>query len=131
MARDPLAVLARLRRMETEAARRLVGQAVGRVEAAAQRVTSATVALEAERAEHPLDYGTWLPRGLAARDRALAAGRISEAALAESRILLGEARAAERVVETLQEARTEALAKQLGRKAQARLDEAAARRRPR
>jgi uncharacterized tellurite resistance protein B-like protein len=131
MARDPLARLARLRRIETEAARRRLGQAAGRADDAKAREAAAGAALTEERAAHAGDYATWLPRGLAERDRAAVARRIAEAALAETRLALGEARAAERAVELLQEARAEAAACRAARRAQALLDEAGLRRRTR
>ena len=128
MARDPLAVLARLRQIETEAARRRLGQAVGRAEVALLAEASARGALVAEASAPGPDYGAWLPRGLAQRDRAALARRRAEAGLAEAAAALGEARAAERAVELLAATQARLARRQAARRAQAQLDEAAARR---
>jgi len=130
MARNPLATLARLRRVETEAARRRLGQAVGRAEDAAQREAAASQAIILERELHPTGYAAWLPRGLASRDRAAVGRRIAEAGLEEARIALGGTRAAERAVEALRERRADEALRRLARRDQAKLDEAAARRAP-
>ncbi|MCO6414898.1 hypothetical protein JYK14_01740 [Siccirubricoccus sp. KC 17139] len=128
MPRDPLAVLARLRRLETETARRRLGEAYGRLGAAEERVEAAAAALTLQAGHGlPADYGTWLQRGLAERERAQRAVGVAERVAAAAAEALGEARAAERGLEKLREARAEAAAKRAARKAQALLDEAGAR----
>jgi hypothetical protein len=128
MARDPLAALARLRRLESDAARRVLGEANTRLAAAEARAASASAALAAEaRPGGEGDYGRWLLRGLAERDRAnRAAGFATDSAeLAQQG--LAECRAAERALGLLREARAAASRRKALRRAQALLDEAAAR----
>ncbi len=129
MARDPLAVLTRLRRIETEQARRRLGQAVGRTEVALLAEGAASGALVAEAVAPGADYAAWLPRGLAQRDRAALARRRAEVGLAEAAAALGAARAAERAVELIAAARDRLARRQAARRVQALLDEAASRRR--
>jgi flagellar biosynthesis chaperone FliJ len=129
MQRDPLAVLARLRRLETEAARRRLGEAYGRLAGAEARVAEAGAALTREGTlALPTDYGTWLARGLAERERADRARGFAEATATAAAASLGEARAAERGLEMLREARAERARQRGQRRAQALLDEAGARR---
>jgi flagellar biosynthesis chaperone FliJ len=128
MARDPLAVLARLRRLETETARRRLGEAYGRLAGAEARAAEAGAALTRQGTLGlPTDYGTWLTRGLAERDRADRARGFAEATAAAAAASLGEARAAERGLELLREARAERAQQQARRRAQALLDEVGAR----
>ncbi len=129
MARDPLAVLTRLRQIETEQARRRLGQAVGRTEVALLAEGAASAALVAEAVAPGADYAAWLPRGLAQRDRAALARRRAEVGLAEAAAALGAARAAERAVELIAAARDRLARRQAARRVQALLDEAASRRR--
>ncbi|WP_149540002.1 hypothetical protein [Siccirubricoccus phaeus] len=130
MPRDPLAVLARLRKLDTETARRRLGEAYGRLGAAETRAEAATAALTTQAGHGmPADYGTWLTRGLAERDRAQRAVGVAERVATAAAAALGEARAAERGLEKLREARAAAKAKRAVRKAQALLDEAGARER--
>jgi len=129
MARDALATLARLRQIETEAARRRLGQAVGRAEVALLAEAAAGAALTAEATAPGADYAAWLPRGLAQRERAGLARRRAEAGMAEAAAALGEARAAERAVERLAAERDRERRRAAQRRAQAALDEAVARRR--
>ena len=101
MPRDPLAVLARLRRLETEAARRRLGEAFGRLAGAEARAAEANVALTRQATlGMPTDYGSWLTRGLAERDRADRARGFAEATAEAAAAALGEARAAERGLAT-------------------------------
>ena len=131
MARDPLPALARLRRLETDAARRRLGEAFGKLTAAEQRAADAGAALRAEAiAAAPADYAAWLRRGLAERDRAQLTRGFAETGAATAQAVLAGARAAERGLEALRDARRQAAASRAARKAQAALDEAAATRRP-
>jgi hypothetical protein len=131
MANDPLRALARLRRLETDAAKRRLGEAFGRLATAETREDAAAEALRREAAAgDPADYGLWLRRGMAERDRAMLAHGFAETGAATARALLAEARAAERGLEALREARRSALVRRAGRRAQAALDDAGARRRP-
>ncbi|TCZ61249.1 hypothetical protein [Roseicella aquatilis] len=128
MARDGgLAALARLRRLETaEAQRRLAVQA-GQEAAAAGRLAAAGAALRGEHAADAEAWRLWLPRGLAERDRAGLARAQEESRLQAAQALLAEARAAERAVEWLRERRAAEARRAAERRAQALLDEAAAR----
>jgi hypothetical protein len=95
MASDPLRALARLRRLETDAAKRRLGEAFGRLATAEAREDAAAGALRREAAAGgPADYGLWLRRGLAEQDRAALARGFAESAAATARALLAEARAA-------------------------------------
>jgi hypothetical protein len=105
--RDPLLVLARLRALERDAARRALGRAQGALtlaEAAAVAVADA-LALEA-RGTSPSDYAAWLPA--AGRARLHAAGQVRQteagAALARSEAVAAHA-AAEAVEQLLQRKR--------------------------
>ncbi|WP_144186465.1 hypothetical protein [Elioraea rosea] len=126
MRRDPLATLARLRRLSVNEARRDLAAAIAAEDAALARAEAAERALttEAEQGD-PGAYAAWLPLGLAqARAEAAkadAAARASE----RRRLALAEARAAERSVEILAEKRDAEAAKAAQRRAQAMLDEAA------
>ena len=130
MARDPLLALARLRRLETDAARRRLGEAFARLAAAEQRVADAAAALQAEATAAPADYAAWLRRGLAERDRARLSHGFAETGAATTQAVLAGARAAERGLEALRDAKRQAAASRAARKAQAALDEAAATRPP-
>ncbi len=131
MANDPLRALARLRRLETDAAKRRLGEAFGRLASAEAREDAAAEALRREAAAGgPADYGLWLRRGLTEQDRAALSRGFAETAAATARALLAEARAAERGLEALRDARRTAAARLAGRRAQSALDDAAARRRP-
>jgi hypothetical protein len=126
MARDPLATLARLRRLAVNEAKRDLADGLAAEDAALARATAAEAALtgEAETIE-PGAYAAWLPRGLAVARaegaKAEAAGRATE----RQRLSLAEARAAERAVEMLAAKRDAEAAKLADRRAQAMLDEAA------
>lgn len=131
MPRDPLQALARLRRLETTEAKRRLGEAFGRVAAADQRQAEAAAALVQEAAgPAPGDYATWLRRGLAERDRAELARSLAESGAATAQAVLAEARAAERGLESLREARAATAARQAARRDQAALDEASGLARP-
>lgn len=127
--RDPLASLARLRRLETGLARRRLAEDVGRLLAAEARAEAAGAALLAEQgaAAVPADYAAWVGRGMAERDRATLGAAHAAERLAEGRAALGEARVAERCLEELMRERADATAALLQRKEQAAADDAAGR----
>lgn len=129
MPADPLASLARLRRLQTGLARQRLAEQAARVGAAEARTAAADLALHAERgAGDVADFGAWVARGLAERDRARIGLRLTEARAAEARDGLVAARTAERALEVLREARATALAKRLVRRADRALDDRAAQR---
>lgn len=128
MARDPLAALARLRRLESDEARRALGEANTRLAAAEARSVSAEAALSAEGAPGGEgDYGRWLIRGLAERDRAARAVGFAVESAEIARQGLAERRAAERALAQLREVRAEIARRKIFRQGQLLLDEAAAR----
>ncbi|WP_043364570.1 hypothetical protein [Belnapia sp. F-4-1] len=128
MRRDPLAALARLRRLESDEARRVLGEANSRLMAAELRAAAAVAALRLERQPGgEADYGQWLARGVAERDRAIRAAGFADESATIARQGLAECRAAERALEHLREARAEAARRQAARRSQSVLDEAAAR----
>lgn len=132
MPADPLAVLARLRGLETRAAQQRLATQLARAEAATVRVVAAEAALLEERsAGDPADYASWLPRALAERERTVVAERLAEDSLRTAQSALADCRAAERAVERLREQRAAEARRQAGRRQQALLDDAAQRsRRP-
>jgi flagellar export protein FliJ len=123
MARDPLDVLARLRRLEVAQARRDLAGRAATLDEAAVRAEAVERALEAERAHAPADYAAFLPRALAAREDAARSVRRAQAALEVARIALADRRAQERAVERLAEARAEAARDAAARREQAALDD--------
>jgi hypothetical protein len=126
---DPLASLARLRRLETGAARRRLAEDAGRLLAAEARAEAAGAALLAEQgaAAVPADYAAWLGKGMAERDRAALGAAHAVERLAEGRVALAEARVAERCIEQLMQDRAAAAKALPSRKAQAATDDAAGR----
>ena len=84
---DPLASLARLRRLETGAARRRLAEDAGRLLAAEARAEAAGAALAAEQgaAAVPADYAAWVGKGMAERDRAALGAAHAAERLAEGR----------------------------------------------
>jgi len=127
MARDPLTVLARLRRLEVEQARRMLASQREERDAAATRAAAAEEALRAEADGSPADYAAFLPRGMAERERAAAALRRAQAALELARIALADRRAQERAVEQLAELRAATAQAEAARREQALLDDRAGR----
>ncbi len=126
---DPLASLARLRRLETGAARRRLAEDAGRLLAAEARAEAARGALLAEQgaAAVPADYAAWVGRGIAERDRAALGAAHATERLAEGRAALAEARVAERCIEQLMRDRADAVGARRERKAQVATDDAAGR----
>ena len=125
---DPLASLARLRRLQTGAARRRLAEDADRSLAAEARAEAAGAALLAERdAGAPADYAAWIGKGIAERDRTALGATHAAKRLAEGRAALAEARAAERCIEQLMRDRAAAAKSRQERKAQAATDDAAGR----
>ncbi|WP_137125209.1 flagellar FliJ family protein [Roseomonas sp. HF4] len=125
MPHDPLPMLARLRRIEVEAARRRMAEAA---EALARQRAAAAEAEAALRAETPdavaPTYGAFLARGLAARHAEAAALAHAEAALEAERGALAAARRAEKVLDLLRERRAAIHRRTATRREQARLEDA-------
>ncbi|MFC7474432.1 hypothetical protein ACFQS7_08710 [Dankookia sp. GCM10030260] len=130
MARDPLAALVRLRRLETMEAKRRLAVQVGQEAAAAERLAAAAAALPAEHAAGEAAWRLWLSRGLAARDRAALAQDQAAIRRSNAQAVVAECRAAERAVDLLRDRRAAEARRQALRRAQALLDEAARRTRP-
>lgn len=130
MARDPLAALARLRSLETSEAKRRLALQVGQEAVATERLVAATAALPAEYAAGDGAWRLWLPRGLAARDRAALALDQAAGRRRDGQAVVADCRAAERAVELLRERRAAEARRQALRRGQALLDEAARRARP-
>jgi hypothetical protein len=86
MARDPLAVLARLRARSRDAARLGLAEARGAEATAAARASDVDCALAREAAGvAPADYAAWLPAARAARETAARRLTRAEAASAAAR----------------------------------------------
>jgi hypothetical protein len=130
MARDPLAALARLRRLETAESKRRLALQLGQESAAAERLAAAAAALQAEHAAGEAAWRLWLPRGLAVRDRAALAQGQATNRRRDAQAVVAECRAAERAVELLRDRRATEARRQALRRAQALLDDAARRTRP-
>jgi hypothetical protein len=125
---DPLASLARLRRLQTGTARRRLAEDAERLLAAEGRAEAARAALRTEAATAtPADYAAWIGRGMAERDRAELGAAHAAERLAQGRAALAEARVAERCIEQLMQDREAASRARLVRKAQAATDDAAGR----
>ena len=125
---DPLASLARLRRLETGAARRRLAEAAGCLLVAEDRAGAAGAALLTEQgAGTPADYAAWVGRGMAERDRAALGVAHAAERSAAAQAALAEARVAERCIEQLMRDRAAAAGALAQRKAQAATDDAAGR----
>jgi hypothetical protein len=135
---DPLATLARLRRLEVAQARKQLAERNAALAAAEARhdVARAAPGREADAANRaasaataaPADYAAWLPLGLAERERAARAAQHSANLAQMARDALTLHRTAERQVELLREQQAAALALKTRRKQQALLDEFGGRR---
>ena len=126
MAKDPLATLQKLRRLEAQAERRALAERLAAEEAARQAVAAADQALRQESSEgwNP-NLGAFIQK---ARDDRAAARAAQEDAKWETdrqRQMLADARAAERVVEKLRENRAAEAAREEARREQNLMDEAA------
>jgi flagellar export protein FliJ len=110
---DALATLRRLRQMEADQARRDLAASLAASAEANQRAEAARAALQNEARAAPMDaahplagsYAAWLPAGQTAVRDATASERTAQARAEASRAVLATARAAERAVETVQDAR--------------------------
>lgn len=126
MARDPLATLARLRKLAVSEAKRDLADALRAEDAALARAMAAEAALTDEAATaEPGAYAAWLPRGIAVARAEATKAEAAARATERQRLSLAEARAAERAVELLAARREAEAAKAADRRAQAMLDEAA------
>ncbi len=128
MARDPLAALARLCRLESDEAKRVLAEANTRLAAAEARAATTTAALGQEALPGGEgDYGRWVTRGLAERDRALRSVGFAAESAAMARQGLAERRAAERALEQFREAQATTERRKAMRRVQSALDEAGVR----
>ncbi len=126
MAKDPLATLQKLRRLEAQAERRALAEKLAAEAAAQQAVHAAEQTLRQESSEglNP-NLGAFIQKAL--HDRATAQAMQEEArhATDRQRQMLADARAAERVVEKLRENRAAEAAREEARREQNLMDEAA------
>lgn len=126
MAKDPLATLQKLRRLEAQAERRALAERLAAEATAQQAVTAAEQALRQESSEglNP-NLGAFIQKAL--DDRAVAEEEQARARLEtdRQRQILADARAAERVVEKLRENRAAEAARDEARREQILMDEAA------
>lgn len=129
MPRDPLATLARLRKLDTDLARQRLAEGMARAATAESRAREAAGALLVEQgAGSPAEYAAWVARGLAERDRAVRSLALTETRAAEARSGLVSARTAERALEILRAQQAEAAAARAERRIGVLLDDLAARR---
>lgn len=131
MTRDPLAALARLRRFESDSARRELAAQLRQVAVAGAhyRATEAAQAGEMRATEAVPDalrtacFVQWWPRARAALDSAAAAERSAEQVASASRAGLLAAHAADAAVGRLMEARDQARRHAAARAEQLELDD--------
>ena len=126
MAKDPLATLQKLRRLEAQAERRALAEKLAAEAAAQQAVHAAEQTLRQESSEglNP-NLGAFIQKALHDRATAQAAQEEARHATDRQRQMLADARAAERVVEKLRENRTAEAAREEARREQNLMDEAA------
>ena len=126
MAKDPLATLQKLRRLEAQAERRALAERLAAEEAARQAVAAADQALRQESSEgwNP-NLGAFIQKALDDRAAARAAQEDAKWETDRQRQMLAGARAAERVVEKLRENRAAEAAREEARREQNLMDEAA------
>ena len=125
MPRDPIATLAKLRRIEVEAAQRSLAEARAALIRQQQAAAAAEAVLLAEQpGAAPATYGAFLAHGLALRQAQREATARAEAAEEAERAVLAEARSAEKVIDTLRERRAAVRRRDAARRAQARLEDA-------
>ncbi len=98
---DPLKVLAKLRGIERDRARRAMADAQAGLSAALAAEAAVEGALVAEAAHAPADYAAWLPAAERARNAARLGTVRAEASAELARAALVEARARAEAVETL------------------------------
>ena len=126
MAKDPLATLQKLRRLEAQAERRALAERLAAEEAARQATLAAERLLREESSEglNP-NLGAFIQKALDDRTAAYAAQENAQHATDRQRQMLAEARAAERVVEKLRENRAAEAVREEARREQNQMDEAA------
>ena len=126
MAKDPLVMLQKLRRLEAQAERRALAERLAAEEAARQAVAATDQALRQESSEgwNP-NLGAFIQKALDDRAAARAAQEDAERETDRQRQMLADARAAERVVEKLRENREAEAAREEARREQNLMDEAA------
>jgi len=126
MAKDPLATLQKLRRLEAQAERRVLAERLAAEDAARQAAMAADQALRQETSEglNP-NLGAFIQKAL--DDRAAAEEEQARARQEtdRQRQILADARAQERVVEKLRENRAAEAAREEARREQNLMDEAA------
>jgi flagellar export protein FliJ len=126
MAKDPLATLQKLRRLEAQAERRALAERLAAEATAQQAVTAAEQALRQESSEglNP-NLGAFIQKALDDRAAAEEAQERARQETDRQRQILADARAAERVVEKLRENRAAEAARDEARREQILMDEAA------
>ena len=126
MAKDPLATLQKLRRLEAPAERRALAEKLAAEAAAQQAVHAAEQTLRQESSEglNP-NLGAFIQKALHDRAAAQDAEASARQATDRQRQMLADARAAERVVEKLRENRAAEAAREEARREQNLMDEAA------
>ena len=126
MAKDPLATLQKLRRLEAQAERRALAEKLAAEAAAQQAVHAAEQTLRQESSEglNP-NLGAFIQKALNDRAAAQDAEASARHATDRQRQMLADARAAERVVEKLRENRAAEAAREEARREQNLMDEAA------
>jgi hypothetical protein len=128
MRTDPLRVLARLRWIEEQDARRRLAHRAAQLQEAVAHHAGIAAALDREAASGaPADYGAWLPRARAALERAALQYEAAGTALDAARADLAARRAAAKAVARVQEGRGALEAKRQARAQQAALDAVALR----
>lgn len=126
MAKDPLATLQKLRRLEAQAERRALAERLAAEAMAQQAVTAAEQALRQESSEglNP-NLGAFIQKALDDRAAAKEEQARARQETDRQRQMLADARAAERVVEKLRENRAAEAAREEARREQNLMDEAA------
>ncbi|MCA3381534.1 MAG: hypothetical protein ING08_14980 [Roseomonas sp.] len=126
MAKDPLATLQKLRRLEAQAERRALAEKLAAEAAAQQALAAAGQRLRQESSEglNP-QLGAFVQKALDDRAAAEEGKERARQATDRQRQMLADARAAERVVEKLRENRAAEEARDEARRQQNLMDEAA------
>ncbi|MCA3324314.1 MAG: hypothetical protein INF79_03745 [Roseomonas sp.] len=126
MAKDPLATLQKLRRLEAQAERRALAEKLAAEAAAQQALAAAEQRLRQESSEglNP-QLGAFVQKALDDRAAAEEGKERARQATDRQRQMLADARAAERVVEKLRENRAAEEARDEARRQQNLMDEAA------
>jgi flagellar export protein FliJ len=126
MAKDPLATLQKLRRLEAQAERRVLAERLAAEDAARQAAMAADQALRQETSEglNP-NLGAFIQKALDDRAAAQEEQARARQETDRQRQILADARAQERVVEKLRENRAAEAAREEARREQNLMDEAA------